>query len=389
MSRVRASRWAVGGICAVAAVAFLLPHAGWPASGTALAQGTAAADVQVTAAADTQRTGIDELLGGVGRRLHAQRLAELKVDGQIYPWDRYARWGEQLFFTGQVQEPPGGDGPSTRLSRYYTCVDCHNAEREDPVLSCQSPTARATYLAERNRGRTGKRPPLKLATGTTMWGVVNRESFYNGSYGYYHWLEVPDPVTGELRPMDPKSLYDATQTCTRYCSIGRWGEPWEIAALLTWFWELEVRLEDLDLPDAVADAVGRSLRNTADTENALKARAFVRRQILTAAGETFCAPPADSGDDGSAEYADRLLFVGDPSYGERLYAMACQGCHGKGKVSSSAGADLVGDLEYFHDMIAHGTEQDETAYMPKFTAERLDRQQIADIRAYLLTLAEE
>ena len=53
---------------------------------------------------------------------------------------------------------------------------------------------------------------------------------------------------------------------------------------------------------------------------------------------------------------------------------------------ASAGADLIGNLSRFHTILAHGTHQDKQAYMPMLSRQRLSRQQIADIQAYLKSL---
>jgi Cytochrome c. len=46
----------------------------------------------------------------------------------------------------------------------------------------------------------------------------------------------------------------------------------------------------------------------------------------------------------------------------------------------------VRNLTRFHSVLAHGTQQDKEAYMPMFSRQRLSRQQIADIQAYLKSL---
>ncbi|MDH3650508.1 MAG: hypothetical protein OEQ53_12555, partial [Saprospiraceae bacterium] len=65
-------------------------------------------------------------------------------------------------------------GKKSRLqSKYFTCVACHNVEREDPDLADPSPKARLPFVAEKQ---------LPYLQGSPLYGVVNRSSFYNGDY---------------------------------------------------------------------------------------------------------------------------------------------------------------------------------------------------------------
>jgi hypothetical protein len=199
------------------------------------------------------------LLGKNGRERHAERLEQARVDGAAHSWDQYSRWGLELFRTGQVEKPPTGPSPSDPLSPFYRCVDCHNNQREDRILTSQDPDMRVEWIESlRVEPAPAGAHPLFLAPGTTLWGAVHRESFYNDSFAVYHSLIVTND-----RPMDPTSLEDATQVCCKYCSVGRLAEEWEINSLLAYFWDLEIRLDDLDLPAKVSEAVVRVLGDQA------------------------------------------------------------------------------------------------------------------------------
>lgn len=269
---------------------------------------------------------------------------------------------------------------SVPLSEHYRCIDCHNNQREDLHLTQQDPEIRAWMIANAKQDPTAR--PLILAPGTTVWGAVNRESFYNDSYAVYHFLLAPD---GE--EMDPTDLEDATQVCCKYCSVGRFAEPWEINALLTYFWDLEVTLADLSLPTSVENAVLNVLSNpqSADPQEVASMREFVSRQYLKHAKDMYTPVPAEIGEDHVVTYPDGLAYQGDAEIGKRLYAVACDHCHGPDKVCESSGADLVADLEYFHGILSKGTAHDDQPYMPMFPSSRLSRQQIVDIQAYLLS----
>lgn len=328
---------------------------------------------------NARKWGVDELLGKGGRKKHQLRLHQLAVAGRIYSWEQYSKWGKELFMSGKVDHPPTGM-KSVPLSEHYRCIDCHNNQREDLHLTQQDPEIRAWMIANAKQDPTAR--PLILAPGTTVWGAVNRESFYNDSYAVYHFLLAPD---GE--EMDPTDLEDATQVCCKYCSVGRFAEPWEINALLTYFWDLEVTLADLSLPTSVENAVLNVLSNpqSADPQEVASMREFVSRQYLKHAKDMYTPVPAEIGEDHVVTYPDGLAYQGDAEIGKRLYAVACDHCHGPDKVCESSGADLVADLEYFHGILSKGTAHDDQPYMPMFPSSRLSRQQIVDIQAYLLS----
>lgn len=330
--------------------------------------------------------GIDELLGRGGRKAHAERLARTKVGGKTYEWKDYEQWGKELYFNCQVAKPPIGPAPSKVISEFYKCTHCHNHLREDRILSKQDPEERFAMILEqpaKSLAPGALDAPLRLQPGTTMWGAVNRESFYNDSYAVYHRLKVRDHL------MNPENLEDSTQVCCTYCSVGRLAEEWEILAMLTYFWSLEVKLADLDLPTGAAAAIAAVLQapaNERDPIQVANARKTLRQLYLTRAGDEYTGVPKDLKSDSQGPYADKAQFKGDAAIGKKLYAVACDHCHGEGKPNESSGGDLIRNLSKFHTILAHGTQQDKEAYMPMFSRQRLSRQQIADIQAYLKSL---
>lgn len=331
--------------------------------------------------AANRSTGVDEMLGGGARAKHAARLAAFNIDGKSHSWVEFAAWGRELFVNGQAKTPPTGPSPSKLISEFYQCAHCHNAQREDPALTQQDPEARWAWIATPSKTVAASAKPPFLASGTTMWGVVNRESFYNDAYELYHSLTVDGD-----REMDPTSLEDAVQVCCTYCSVGRLGEPWEILSLLTYFWDLEVRVADLDLPPDVETAVLATLQDkNAANEQIETTKRFLRRQFLRRAGDVCTVPPMFDGQK-QGPYPDKLVFEGDAKIGKALYESACALCHGEGKPNERSGVDLVVDIKRFHTVLSFGTSRDDQPYMPMFTAQRLSRQQAADIQTHLTSL---
>ncbi len=340
----------------------------------------ALAGIAAAAADDPGKLGLDALLGGDGRAKHAARLAAAKPGGQARTWAEYSAWGQELFLTCRVAAPPDGPKPSKPISVHYNCTHCHNNQREDRVLTRQDPEDRVKFILEAKPAPA----PFRLQPGTTLWGAANREAFYTDSYAMYHKLLVADG-----KPMNPNSLEDATQVCCTYCSVGRLAEPWEIDALLAYQWDLEVTLGDLGFPAEIEKILAATLTappEKADAKAVAQARTALRGMYLKQAGDRYTAAPRNLTRERTGEYLDKAVFNGDPARGNQIYRLACDHCHGAGKPSESEGADLIGDLRKYHTLLAHGTHRTTQPYMPMFTAERLSRQQIADLHAYLTTL---
>jgi mono/diheme cytochrome c family protein len=342
--------------------------------------------------------GLDRLLGRQGRLDHQKRIESLVFkNGKTFGWEDFSAWGKEIFLNGSVENPPTGPSPSKPVSEFFTCMTCHNYEREDPDLTVQDPDARFEWVE-----KTGKE--IFFLQGATMAGAVNRDTFYADYYAIYHHLcvpkgnELPSSPCGpffkicgpDCRTMDPDSLDDAIQVCSAYCSAGRYLEAWELYALLTFFWDQEIALDDIDLSIEQAARIKAVLTSPSpDTQEAKTLRALLAGKYAKKAGNTFRGIPKASKDaSGGAlvvEYADGRTFVGDSDRGERLWQLSCGRCHGMENTPQKA-KYFTEDLDKFHKMIARGTRRRNKPYMPNFTLERLSRQQSADILVYLKSL---
>jgi hypothetical protein len=343
--------------------------------------------------------GLDRLMGGEGRVNHENKIKKLVFrDGKTYSWQDFSDWGKELFTKGQVKRPPTGPHPSKPISKHFKCMNCHNYEREDPLLTNQDPEARFEWIEKTGRG-------IYLLQGATMWGVVNRETFYPDYFAIYHHLCVPKgekpPSTpcGPLlkvcgpgcRTMDPDSLEDAIQVCSGYCSAGRYLEQWELYALLAFFWDQEIRLKDLDLPSEEAAHVEAILTSPSpDSQYARALRHLLAGKYANKAGNTFRGDFKSSGYTPQGgivvEYEDGTRYTGESGKGERLWKLSCARCHGTKNLPQKATL-FTRDLEKLHKMLAKGTRHRNEPYMPNFTLQRLSRQQAADILLYLRQIA--
>lgn len=343
--------------------------------------------------------GLDALLGGSGRaRLQAELKMLVFAGGKTYSWQDYSDWGRELFLSGHVRTPPVGSGPSKPISKYFTCGRCHNHEREDPVLPAQDPEARFAWIE-----RTGAK--IFLLQGATLWGGVNRKTFYAGEYAKYRDLCLPKgeellpwlpcgPIFGFCLPgcrtMDPETLVDATQVCSKYCSVGRYLKVWELDSLLAFFWDLEIRLDDLELtPQTRAEVLAVLSAPASDSREAARLRDLLAGAYSNMAVNTFRGLATLAG--GSApgrpvvEYPDGSRFNGDFQRGATLWKLSCAYCHEATErpLTREKARKFSKDVEDFHAMIATGTRHSFRRYMPNFTLERLSRRQSADILAFL------
>jgi mono/diheme cytochrome c family protein len=342
--------------------------------------------------------GLDRLLGSQGRSDHQKRIETLVFkNGKTFGWEDFSAWGEEIFRNGFIESPPTGPSPSDPVSEFFTCMTCHNYEREDPDLTVQDPDARFQWIE-----KTGKK--IFLLQGATMAGVVNRETFYADYYTIYHHLCVPKGKELPSRPcgpflricgpgcrtMDPDSLDDAIQVCSAYCSAGRYLDEWELYALLAFFWDQEITLEDIDLlPEQAARVKAVLTSPSPDPREAETLRGLLAGKYAKKAGNTFRGIPKATkealGGTLVVEYGNGRKFAGDSGRGERLWQLSCGRCHGIENMPAKA-KYFTEDLDKFHKMIAKGTRYRDKPYMPNFTLERLSHQQSADILVYLKSL---
>jgi mono/diheme cytochrome c family protein len=347
--------------------------------------------------------GLDVLMGGSGRSKLQAELAALVFDrGKTHSWQEYSNWGKEIFLAGRVRTPPAGSSPSTPVSKYFTCASCHNHEREDPVLPVLDAEARFDWIE-----RTGAK--IFLLQGVTMWGGVNRKTFYAGDFAKYRDLCLPQ---GEellpwlpcglgfgfclpgCRTMDPDTLVDATQVCSHYCSVGRFLKTWELYSLLAFFWDLELTLEDLGLaPQTRAEALAVLTAPAPDPREAKRLRAVLAGAYSNRAGNTFRGLARLAGDSAPGKpvvaYPDGSRLTGDFRRGADLWRLSCAHCHEPRErpLTREKAERFSKDAEEYHAMIAEGTRHSFKRYMPNFTLERLSRRQSADILAFLQQFA--
>lgn len=261
---------------------------------------------------------------------------------------------------------PGGG----RQSAHFKCTSCHNVVREDPVLTNYDPDARLAYAEEND---------LPFLPGTTLWGAVNRESYYNGDY---------EKKYGDLVKNARRDLRGAIQLCATECAQGEALNELEMESVLSYLHTIGLKLSDLpaDAPDeATLNAAIQRGGNNAELVSALKATYSV------ASPATFVLPPQDR----RAGYP--TAGERNPEAGGSLYQRACLHCHEDQRYSFFELAENQFHYDFLtkhfprytrystYQVSRYGTSPipGKRAYMPHYTKERMSDGQIEDLRAYL------
>lgn len=300
-------------------------------------------------------------------------LGEAKSKHDIeQPDPKLVAQGEAIVLKGRAKLE--GTGYSKYVSKFYVCTDCHNVAQEDPILSKSDPDTRLQYT------QTQKLPFLQ---GSTFHGIVNRESWYNDDYIKKY---------GDLVKPARNDLSEAVQLCSKVCSQGRYLKAWELEAVMAYLWSLELKLEDLDIPQELNQRLSAAQGNGGDNTALIKELKGYYAQKSPA---TFSTPPTDK----AKGYEG---ITGNAENGAKIYAGACQHCH----KPNGASRLILDDSKLtfrklkrnmtksnnfsIYEIIRHGTHRLEghKAYMPHYTLERMSHQQVEDLKAFILEKAQ-
>lgn len=262
--------------------------------------------------------------------------------------------GRQLFHEGFAQKPKGGK--TKKQSKHFVCTSCHNVAKEDPDLSVSDPQARLVYSNDQG---------LPFLQGTTMYGAVNRTSYYNGDYEKKYG-DLVEPARYDIR--------NAIQLCAKECAQGRELKPWELESILAYFWTIDLKLEDIGINESGVDQM--------DIES-------IQAKYLQGSPATFLPPPSDR-KEGSG-------LVGRSDNGKMIYENSCLHCHYRGEYSFLHLDNSRLSFKHLKKNISkysrHSLYQvtrwgvpvksGKRSYMPQYTEERMSKQQLADLRAYI------
>lgn len=305
----------------------------------------------------TEKTSLTEVLIALGDQKPIHYTNEKKPE--------LIKQGLEIVTKGQTINPKGKK--SGLQSKYFTCVDCHNVMMEDPDLRKSDPEARLKYASKNN---------IPFLSGTTFYGMVNREHWYNDDYQIKY---------GDLVKSAKDTLVNAIHLCTVECSQGRAFDSWELEAVMAYLYSIEYKLADLKLTQedyAKLNAYKRGVKN----EELIK---WIKTFYLQYSPATFLDPLSEN----KRSYGEK----GDAENGKLIYEISCMQCHASGRVTNyTLDQDKI-DLKHLkNNMKGHNhfslyniTRKGTYAlpgyrpYMPNYTLERLSHQQLEDLAAYI------
>ena len=280
--------------------------------------------------------------------------------------------GEELVKNGFSSRP--GGGRTKKQSKHFVCTSCHNLEREDPDLSNPNPQDRLIYTDKNG---------LPFLQGTTLYGAVNRERFYNDDY-YKKYGELVVPARDNIR--------EAIQLCAVECAQGRRLADWEVESILAYLWSIDLKMGDLQLDEEESDFLSRAMKNRSLRDSAIH---LLKKNY-----------PLDSPAHFTTAYDSKLAveeIEGNPDNGRLIYENSCLHCHAGKKYSyfllndetltfKHLAAKAGGYTDHSIFQVArYGvySKSGKRSYMPQYPLEKMSNQQLADLHAYINMRASE
>ncbi len=278
--------------------------------------------------------------------------------------------GKDLVMTGG----PWMDGKvEYRLSEYFVCIDCHNIQPEAPFADDNDSDSRLQYAKEFN---------LDYLPGSTLYGITNRTSWFNGDNEKKYGKELIDPARHDLK--------NAIQLCSKECSVGRELTDDEMESMLHFLNAIELKLKDLNLSEeevAQISKVGQTAEEKAASIKLIKSK-YIDGYPATFV-EDIPVKERKMGKEGNLEN------------GKWIYEKSCLHCHGEGKVTKKTVFGYGDDQKDFDWLVSyfkkcnggsiywitrHGTSSKEKIpeYMPIYSKEKLSDSQVEDLAAFIL-----
>lgn len=303
---------------------------------------------------------VSEVLGKLGDTSTKSQMADRSVKNvSVEAGESIVKKGYGIKANGQK---------AGRVSKHFECIACHNTTKEDPDLTISDPEKRLAYAAEHN---------IPFLQGTTMYGMINRTSFYNGDY---------EKKYGELVNVARNDIREAIQVCATECSQGRPMKDWEVESVLAYLETIQIKIGDLNLSSEETVSLESALSNNQEAEVAVK---LVKSKYLAGSPATFISPPENR--------TEGNKLTGNPENGKFIYESSCLHCHENKRYSffnldnsRSSFRFLKKNINRYtrhsiYQVGRYGTSplNGKKAYMPQYTEEKMSRQQMEDLRTYI------
>lgn len=310
-----------------------------------------------------QDTPVSSLLIALGDETPEHYIGTVNME-QVGIGKDLIHWGGP-YLDGQAQ---------SRVSKYFVCTDCHNTQPESRFADDNNPESRLKYAMENNQ------PYLP---GSTLYGITNRTSWFNGDHVKKYGEELIGPARHDLK--------NAIQLCSKECSVGRMLTPEEMEGVLNYLNAMELKVKDLNLSDEELAQISAS-RQT-DEQKAANIK-LIKSKYIQGYPATFV--------DEIPTKERKMGEEGNLENGKYIYERTCLHCHGADKTVTDRTIFGKGDgqrdfnwlVKYFKKsnggsvywITRHGTESKEKTpqYMPIFSKEKLSDSQIEDLAAYIL-----
>lgn len=306
----------------------------------------------------TKDTPLSEVMTELGDKKPIHALTKVPTEQQI-------KQGRDLVTKGKTKGPNGK--MTKRQSLHFVCTDCHTITREDPNNGVNSPDDRLKYAMENN---------IPYLQGTTLYGIVNRKSWYNDDYLKKY---------GKLVESSRDTMVNAIQLCATVCSQGRAFEDWELESVNAYLWSIENTLGDLNLTDQELVELNKADKNGNNQVLIDK----LNNKFVSVSHATFDEP--------MEKELRKNGEGGNPENGKFIYKNACMHCHKHNGVTDlkldpakvtmkmfDKNLNKENDWNLYH-IIREGTHPHVgyKPYMPLYTKERMSDSQIEDLISYV------
>lgn len=307
---------------------------------------------------DVNDLAVELVLNNLGAEKYKHSITKLDPEK--------AEIGKQLILNGKSKY---NKKKGKQISIYFKCTDCHNLVKETENPADLSSDSRLAYAAKNK---------LAFLPASTLWGVYNRTSFYNGDYVKKYGKKIKNAKD---------SLQNAVQVCSKYNSSGRFLEAWELEGIMHYFKQNELKIKDLNLSISAKKNI-LHWQKLDETEK-LELRKTIEAAFPTAYPATFL--PTMSLDE--RKYGEE----GNVTNGELIFKQSCLYCHAGKRVSnfnleanSLTGRLFWKNIETFKDFSLYQivrwgtyTKTRRRQFMPLYTKEKMSDAQLEDLVAYI------